>query len=291
MPRGRGGFTLVELLVALTISSMLAAVIFMMMSGQSRIVAVQSAKEEAQQNVRGALEVLSSELRGAVPQGITAADAQSLTFMQPRMWGIVCPQFDGSEPAGNTLTALFPTTGTIMPTASQATGVMVNTGNNLAQPNWAPVPPARAVLGGIQVVGGPTAPGCSLLGASGNLQAIQITAPNIGDLSVSRSNVMIYTMTQYDVAEVSGTWWLRRSNGMDANGDFETPQPLAGPVEADKVGFTYFAADPDVEVATPVAAPEALRMVRIQVVTNSAQTVNGRAQRDSGAVTVMLRNN
>jgi hypothetical protein len=32
-------------------------------------------------------------------------------------------------------------------------------------------------------------------------------------------------------------------------------------------------------------------MVRIQVVTNSAQQVGGRTQRDSGAVTVMLRNN
>lgn len=289
--RGRGGFTLVELLVALTISSMLAAVIFMMMSGQSRIVAVQSAKEEAQQNVRGALEVLSSELRGAVPQGILAADDQSLTFMQPRMWGIVCPQVDGSEPTGNTLTALFPITGSINPTAVEATGVMVNTGNNLGAPTWAPAPPARAVLGDLQTVaGGPAAPGCNRLGASGNLQAFQVTAPNIGDLSVARSNVMIYTMTQYDVAEVGGAWWLRRSNGMN-NGQFETPQPLAGPLERDKVGFTYFAADPADDVETPVAAPALLRMVRIQVVTNSAQTINGRAQRDSGAVTVMLRNN
>jgi hypothetical protein len=32
-------------------------------------------------------------------------------------------------------------------------------------------------------------------------------------------------------------------------------------------------------------------MVRVQVVTNSSQTLNGRTQRDSGAVTVMLRNN
>jgi prepilin-type N-terminal cleavage/methylation domain-containing protein len=281
--RGRRGFTLVELLVALVISGLLGAVIFQMMAGQSRIVAVQSAKEEAQQNARGALEVISSELRGAVPAGILAAEAQSLTFMQPRMWGFVC------SGAGNTLTALFPDAGGLSLTAGEATGVMVNTGT-LAAPVWFPLPPARVQVTAIRTVaGGGGAAACNGLGASGNLQALEIDANGIGAAAVSRRTVMLYTMTRYDLAEVGGAWWLQRSNGMD-NGQF-VQQPLAGPVEPAKVGFQYYAADPNAALGMPVAAPGTVRMVRVQVVTNSAQTLNGRVQRDSGAVTVMLRNN
>lgn len=280
--RARGGFTLVEVLVALLISTVLAAVIFQMMSGQSRIVAVQSAKEEAQQNVRGALEVISSELRGAVPAGILAAEAQSLTFMQPRMWGFVCGG------AGNTVTALFPVTGAIVPTPGEATGVVVNRGT-LATPDWAPAPPLRVQVTRIQDVGGPAAGDCAALSASGSLRAYEIDAPGIGLLAVPQRTVMVYTMTRYNLAEIGGAWWLQRSNGMD-DGQYVL-QPLAGPVEPGKVGFTYFGNDPNAALATPVGTPGDVRMVRVQVVTNSTQTLNGRTQRDSGAVTVMLRNN
>ncbi len=280
--RARGGFTLVEVLVALVISTLLAAVVFQMMSGQSRIVATQSAKEEAQQNVRGALEVISSELRGAVPAGILSADAQALTFMQPRMWGLVCGG------AGNTVTALFPTTGAIVPTPGEATGVMVNQGS-LAAPVWAPAPPLRVQVTRIEDMGGPAWGTCAGLNASGSLRAFQIDAAGIGALAVPQRTVVLYTMTRYDVAQVGSAWWLQRSNGMD-NGQY-VQQPLAGPVERDKVGFTYFGANAAAPLAVPVATPGNVRMVRVQVVTNSSQTLNGRAQRDSGAVTVMLRNN
>lgn len=270
--------------MALVISGILGAVIFQMMAGQSRIVAVQSAKEEAQQNVRGALEVISSELRGAVPAGLLSADAQALTFMQPRMWGFVCGG------AGNTVTALFPTTGALALAPGEATGVMVNRGP-LAAPVWAPLPPLRVSVSDIRVVGGPTAAACAAAGlnASGALQAVEIDAPGIGALAVAKSTVMLYTMTRYDLAQVDGAWWLQRSNGME-DGRF-VQQPLAGPVEPAKVGFTYFANDPNAPLAMPVATPANVRMVRVQVVTNSSQTLNGRTQRDSGAVTVMLRNN
>lgn len=268
--------------MALVISGILGAVIFQMMAGQSRIVAVQSAKEEAQQNVRGALEVISSELRGALPAGLLTADAQALTFMQPRMWGFVCAG------AGNTVTALFPTTGALALTPGEATGVIVNTGT-LTAPVWAPLPPLRVAVSGIRVVGGPTAAACAGLNASGALQAVEIDAPGIGVMAAAKRTVMLYTMTRYDLAQVDGKWWLQRSNGME-NGQF-VQQPMAGPVERAKVGFTYFANDPNAPLAMPVATPANVRMVRVQVVTNSTQTLNGRTQRDSGAVTVMLRNN
>lgn len=281
--RARRGFTLVEVLVALVIAGLLGAVIFQMMSGQSRIVAVQSANEEAQQNVRGALEVISSELRGAVPAGIVTADAQVLAFMQPRMWGHVC-----GAAGANTLTALFPNTGGIALTAGEATGVMVNTGT-IAAPVWDPVPPARIQVTGIRAVGTATWAACAGLSPSGDLQAVEIDGTGLGARAVAGRTVVLYTMTRYDLGPVGTATWLQRNNGM-TNGQY-VQQPLAGPVEPAKVQFQYFAANPNTPLGTPVAAPGTIRMVRVQVVTNSAQTLNGRVQRDSGAVTVMLRNN
>lgn len=91
--RSRAGFTLVELMVALVISGLLLGVIFQMLMGQSRFVSVQSARQEVQQNSRGALELIASELRN-VPAGaaggIQAADRNSVTVRVPRIWGVIC---------------------------------------------------------------------------------------------------------------------------------------------------------------------------------------------------------
>ncbi|HEX6040741.1 PilW family protein [Longimicrobium sp.] len=281
--RARRGFTLVEVLVALVIAGLLGAVIFQMMNGQSRIVAAQSAREEAQQNARGSLEVISSELRGAMPGGILAADAQSLTYMLPRVWGHVC----GTSGA-NTLTALFPNTGATLPAAGEATGVMVNTGT-LTAPSWSPAPPTRIQVTAIRNVGGPTAAACSALGASGDLVALEIDGAGLAAHGAQNRTVVLYTMTRYDLGQTGGASWLQRTSGM-SNGQY-VQQPLAGPVEPAKVQFQYFGTSATTPLGTPVATPSSIRMVRVQVVTNSAQTLNGRVQRDSGAVTVMLRNN
>lgn len=93
------GFTLVELLVALVISGLLAGVIFQMLMGQSRFVGVQSARQEVQQNSRGALELIASELRN-VPAGaaggVQAADHNSVTVRVPRIWGMICDVPNGT---------------------------------------------------------------------------------------------------------------------------------------------------------------------------------------------------
>jgi len=286
-PRRRGGFTLVEIVVALVIAGGLAAAVFTLLNSQSRMVAVQSGRQEAQQNVRGALEVLASELRGAVPGAILAAGDESLTFMQPRAWGVVC------SVGGGTVTAVFPGTGAVDAfTVGEASGVLIQRDPFGPTPTLSPdpqQPAARARITGVTPLAGPNSAPCNAMGAQGNATAVQIGTSGVlagaeGDLAIT------YTLTRYDVAQVDGHWWLRRSNGV-SNGAYNQ-QPLAGPLEPGRFRFTYFAGSPAAEVPAPTTAAglQALRMVRVQVVTNSSQTLNGRTQRDSGAVTILLRN-
>lgn len=284
------GFTLVELMVALLITGIITAALFQLLSGQSRMVASQSAKQEAQQNVRGALEIVSSELRSAIPGAILRADDQAVTFMQPRAWGVVC------QVALNVVTAVFPVTGALDGwTVGAANGVLINQTADPAAPVWAPNPHApllRARITGVQQLATVNTAPCNGMLAQGPAVAVRITTNGVLTGAVG-SLVVTYTLTQYDVAaDADGNSWLRRSNGLNTNGTYNQ-QPLAGPLEEDLFAFTYFGNDPD----NPVAAPgtnvnnlAALRAVGVQVVSGSIQRLNDHAQRDSGAVRVMLRN-
>lgn len=287
----RAGFTLVELMVALLITGIITAALLQLLSGQSRMVAVQSAKQEAQQNVRGALEIVSSELRSAIPGAILRADEQAVTFMQPRAWGVVC------QVSLNTVTAVFPVTGALDGwTVAAANGVLINqTADPMANPVWWPNPQApllRARITGVQQLASAATAPCNTLLPQGPAVAVRITTNGV--LAGSAGNIVVtYTLTSYDLGEdADGNTWLQRSNGLNANGTFNQ-QPLAGPLEEDLFSFTYFGTDPVNPIAAPGTTATALddiRAVGVQVVSGSIQKVNNRAQRDSGAVRVMLRN-
>src|SRR5688500_12033257 len=103
--RDRRGFTLIELLVALMISSFLVTVIYQLMSGQSRFVRIQSAREEVQQNARAAMDVMAGDLRTVPPSAIQAMGPDSIRFYMPRAWGVLCNTIDSNS---GTLWAIFP---------------------------------------------------------------------------------------------------------------------------------------------------------------------------------------
>jgi prepilin-type N-terminal cleavage/methylation domain-containing protein len=292
--RRRGGFTLVELMVALVIAGFIMATVFQILTGQSRVTAVQGAREETQQNLRGALEIVSSDLRAAIPQGILAAEDRAITFMQPRAWGLVC----GSDGA-DVVDAIFPSTQALDAfNPGTASGVVINVGTTAA-PDWQPRTLATwATVTAVAQLGDGDAGLCANdpMGSDGGVVSVQITATGIGALAARPREIVLYSLTRYTVEQVDDEWWLHRSNGWDG-ADFDM-QPLAGPLAEDEgvpgLTFSYFDAPPP---AAPVAAPgttpaglEALRRVGISVKTQSQQTVNSRHQQDSGAVSVTLRN-
>ena len=291
--RNRAGFTLVELIVSLLIGSILITVVFQLLVGQTRTSGMQSAREEAQQNSRGALEILGSELRSVMPRGLLSAEAQSLTFMQPRAWGLLC----APVAAGTQIDVLFPAA--TSPGAwgvSDANGILIQQGADYfpaRQANLAGSLSARARITGAQVLGAPGGVVCQNLAAQGNLQVVRVTS-SVPLTGAQGDLVALYTLTRYDVATKDGELWLRRNGGMSAANTFN-PQPLAGPIapEPERFRLTYFN-EAGVEVAPPgtnLAQLDAVRQIRFRVVTRSSQRVNGIAQRDSGEMQVLLRNN
>src|SRR5687767_13951899 len=124
-------------MVAMFISLALVAVVLQLLNGQTRFVAAQGQSEEAQQNVRGTLEILSIDQRSAIPGAVTRADAQTVEFMQPRMWGMLCgPAGDGNA---NSVDAVFPqVTGLNTWSLTSAAGVLINGSAPGAAPNWLP---------------------------------------------------------------------------------------------------------------------------------------------------------
>lgn len=279
----RAGFTLVEMMVALVIGIMVVGFILDFMVGQSRFAASQAGKEEAQQNLRGALEIVASDLRGTLAAGIAVANDQSIEFALPEMWGVVCGV------AGTTqTTAIFPAVAGAVPPMGAGAGLMVLDTTGV----WQPALPVRATVTGATQVAAATDPLCSVLAPQGNVVAYQLTGVNHPSTASAGDRIALYREVRYDMAASNGAQWLRRSSG-GAAGSFNM-QPLAGPVDADAVSFQYLAgAAGTVPVAIPApgsAAPtSSLRMVRFFVRTTSSQG-SGLTQARQDSVTVQIRN-
>lgn len=280
-PCGRSGFTLIELAVSLLIGAILITALFQTMSGQARFSAAQSGREETQQNTRGALEIMSSELRSAVPAAVLQATAQSVEFMQPRAWGLLCADAVGAT----SINVVVPNVGADAAWSSNPlNGVLVQTGAVLSPA------PALGLTGRAQILTSAevSVAGCGL-NPVGTVKVIQLGL-STGVTGTAGNPVALYSLTRYDVATVDGVRWLRRNSGVDASNAY-TPQPLAGPLAADRFSLEYRDGAGTV-IGTPVitSALQNIRQVRIRVVTESTQRLNGVAQRDSGETVVTLRN-
>jgi hypothetical protein len=272
-------------MVSLLIGSLVIAIVLQFVVGQSRYAASQTGREEAQQNLRGALEIVASDLRGTISAGIELAGEQELEFVLPRMWGVVC-----ATAGGTTTTAMFPNLGITPPAITAGMGLIVR--DTAAGGVWRPVAPAaRADVGGWVVASTTASPGCGDLSPQGAVVAFTFTGTN-HPAAVRGSRIALYERVRYDVGTLDGQRWLYRSGGMTGNGF--SMQPLAGPIDPSAFAFRYFAsagaAAPALIVAPGTGAPAAnIRLVRFSVRTRSRQS-SGEAQTREDSVTVQIRN-
>lgn len=95
--RGRAGFTLVEMLITLTVAGVLGAAILSLVLGQSRFYGQSDDTIYAQQSLRAAMDLMASELRMASPRDLMAAEQDSVRIRFDLRRGVVCQL----QPSGN----------------------------------------------------------------------------------------------------------------------------------------------------------------------------------------------
>jgi prepilin-type N-terminal cleavage/methylation domain-containing protein len=282
-PLRSAGFTLIEVMVALVISAILAGVIFQLVRGQGRFVSVQNAREEVQQNARGALEIISSELRTIHPSGLATAQKNAVSFRLPRAWGISC-----GNTANTSLTAVFPAA---LPAGMTAlagiSGIMgdvtgVGPGNA-----YAPTPASGTVqtVTGRAVVNlelaGNACSGLRPVGPSAEVVALTFTGTNL-PVVTQGNRVYLYQTVTYDVSQSGGHFWINR-NG----------QPLAGPLVTSDSGlvFNYWQNAGNTRLSAPVAAADLPTVGRVAVsVRTKSRGRGGPTQYATDSMTVLLWN-
>lgn len=84
------GFTLVEALIALVISGVLASALISLLVGQSRFYERTDDQIYAEQSLRASMDMVATELRMASPSDLVSAEADSVTLRFDVMRAIVC---------------------------------------------------------------------------------------------------------------------------------------------------------------------------------------------------------
>jgi prepilin-type N-terminal cleavage/methylation domain-containing protein len=290
----RAGFTLIELLVAVVLTGILATILFQMIRGQTAFTQMQSAREEVDQNTRGALELISSELRAVPAAGIVTAGSDRITFRLPRVWGILCAPAE----AGRAI-AIFPPN--VMPAEALNLDMAPNRSWGIAIQQPAPSTDYSAFLINGRYAAAATCDanlGQPLVGVNPvpATQGFTFSA-SLAPASAVGARVFIYETVTYDAAASSdaaipGTW-LRRSNG------YRTPvqQPLAGPLDTrdgsgEPLKFRYFcnATELPASALATAAGRLAITSVEVQVGMMSRESTRSVQQSERDTQRIHLRN-
>ena len=90
MTSSRHGFTLIEALVSLTISSLIVIMVSTVFLVQNQFYATQLSRGQAHDNARMMTDVVASELRSLMEGGVVAARSDSLVVRTPAVLAVVC---------------------------------------------------------------------------------------------------------------------------------------------------------------------------------------------------------
>lgn len=88
--RSRGGFTLVEMLVAMVITGILAGGVISLLLNQNDFYGQTDDVVFAEQSLRATADLVASELRGAAPEDVVEAESDRLTYQYDLLRAVVC---------------------------------------------------------------------------------------------------------------------------------------------------------------------------------------------------------
>jgi len=280
----RGGFTLPELLVALTLLGLVSAGALGLLHQTRDVYRAASQGIEVRQNLRIAAAFLPAELRelDAADGDLVAMTDTAITIRAPRQLAVACRTPGPSGPSGAlTLTLrdapLFglrdfnPAVDSLWVYSeadvdgSDDGGWMLGSIASLAPDSCPDGRPGRQVTTVLRPTGGQVTPG----------RAIPSGAPVLGFETVT---YRLYRSTE------DRRWYVGMKTATDL-------QPLLGPVTSDGLAFAYF--DSSGAVTTE---PSRVRLIEVRVRARTAQPIRragGRLEHqvDSLVILVALRNN
>lgn len=290
--RGRQGFTLVEMLVSMTLLSIVIGGVLSLVLSQVRFVGRINRDVLALDQVRAAQDLLSVEIADLSRGAVTHAAADSIAFRLPVQWGVICGTVDRNAtqapPAKKGKVAVTPvysdTIALQMELAPLALGSPVADGLGLSTDgvsfqytpvaNWnslaivsnvaaatacinaAPAAAAKKVKGGKKGAG--TAPPTLQVGStadyytSGTIKAVLGASPEERTLFFGYLNISYFLKT-----DASGALVLYRT----AKG---ATQPLAWPFAAG-AGFSYRLANGTESQSISAADRPNIRAVRVNL--------------------------
>jgi len=264
---GSAGFTLVELLIAALIASILMGAVYQVLVTNQRVSIVQREQLLGHHTVRSGIGILAQELREVSAGGgdLQVIASDRVSFRALRAFGVVCAIGEDGQPSLRTMTAGRPFT------EGEVLYVFADDDPETAQDDvWFSVPASNVSSG--YTCGADSQP------------AQRIMVPGLSSAQRNRirpgAPVRSWELVEYGVQVVSGEPYLVRVQGGETS-------RLVGPLSSDD-GLEFVYLD---ENGNETAAAAQVATVRVTLRTDSdARTAEGRTIDDELTVVVALRN-
>lgn len=304
----RRGLTMVELLVALVLLSIVSTALYRVLVSNQRIYQAQTQRIDMQQNIRAAATILPADMRelDASEGDISAASATSVTFRAMRWMGIICAApVTGPLPAVTNPVLVFTVMNQkLMGERAPVVGDSVllryeGDEGTSADDAW-----VRGVITLMVAQNCPaglpynSAAGLRITATASMLQVAappQLATPNVTNAIYQGAPVRGFITQIYSLYQPAGdtSWFIGLTRGANAI------QPIVGPVLANGLRFTFLN-DTNNVVLNPALANDRVRIGSIlftlrartaQPVRNQTSAAGSANVVDSVTVRVALRNN
>lgn len=270
--RDRRGLTLVEVLVAIVLSLVAISAIYRVMMSQSRQHTLEYETIDAQETLRGAVALFSSELRQAAADrnDLYAIASDGFTVRSIQASGVVCGKSGLSYGV------------------AQASGIFQATADDSALA-YSSSAGTWKVLKVNQVWTDPsttTVPLCAWTGGATPNTVMSVLPGDTAGIGVG-SPIRIFRRTEYGTFQQNGRWWLGRRVGSSTSYEVVTG-PVRPPADSG-LAMRYLDA-----AGTPTAVPS--QVSQVQLTLRSESSGKARATGDFGerhdsiSVHVLLRN-
>jgi len=292
---GRRGYSIIELLIALVLLSMVSAAIYKVLVNNQRLYLAQTQTIDLNQNMRAAVAILPAEFRelDAADGDIQAMTATSITIRAMRQLAFVCltPPLGGGIGQLTLTVRKVPMYGTRQTFSANDSLLIYWEGNPLtrADDQW--------LLGQIKtVVPGPVCTQDTLAAVNQGYtltlqpQWINNAALNVANAITRGAPVRGFDNVTYSVYQspTDNNWYLGQTNN-SAGGSI---QPIIGPlIGANGVTFSYYDS-----IGTVTGAPTSVAQIQILLRARTASPIRDASgvqafKVDSIVTRVALRNN